>query len=124
MRHLSRLAAPAALIASLTFRAQTMYAQNFAIITDGIPGCNFRTGKLEAKCIPLFIAHLIQVLFSLISIFFILNVLYAGYQMAISYGQGNGMGEGKDRLYWSIAGVIVSVCSFLILDLVVTVISG
>ena len=124
MRLSPRFTASAAVMTTLLVRAQMTYAQNFQIITDGIPGCNFRTGKLEAKCIPLFIAHLIQVLFSLISIFFILNVLYAGYQMAISYGQGNGMGEGKDRLYWSIAGVIVSVCSFLILDLVVTVISG
>lgn len=97
------------------------FAQNFSVITD-IPGCDFKTGVLTASCIPNFIAHLIQLLFSLVSIFFLINVMYAGYQIALGYIRGE-KAEGIDRLRWSIIGLVISVCSFLILDLGVSIIS-
>lgn len=102
--------------------AQHAVAQNPAIITGGLPGCDFATGWLTASCIPIFIAHLIQVLFSVISAFFLINVIYAGYQLAIGYLSGE-KSAGIDRLKWSIIGLVVCVCAFLILDLAVTIIS-
>lgn len=97
-------------------------AQNPAIITDLGPDCDFTTGMLKAACIPIFIGHLITVIFSVISAFFLINVMYAGYQIALGSWTGE-KSEGKDRLTWSIIGLVVSVCSYLILDLAVSVIT-
>lgn len=96
-------------------------AQNLRVITN-LPGCDFTTGNLQASCIPAFIGHLIQLVFGLISILFLLNVMYAGYQIALGYIRGE-KAEGIERLRWSILGLIISVCAFLILDLAVSVIS-
>lgn len=98
-------------------------AQGMAIITN-IPGCDFNTGRLNAACIPAFIAHIIQILFSLIGLFFLVNVMYAGYEIAIGAATGGGRESGVRRLQWSIIGFAVSVCSFLILDLVLTILIG
>lgn len=83
--------------------------------------CNITNGKLIAACIPWFIGYLIGFVFNLISAFFILNVIYAGYQMALGSWTGE-KSEGKDRLQWSIIGLVISVCAYLILDLVVSII--
>ncbi len=96
-------------------------AQNPRIITE-LPGCDFATGRLSSACIPIFIGHLIQVVFSVISLFFLLNVMYAGYQIALGYIRGEKT-EGIERIRWSIIGLIVSVCAFLIANLVVNVIT-
>ena len=95
-----------------------------AIITNGIPGCDFITGRLTADCIPSFIAHLIQIIFSLLGLFFLVNVMYAGYEIAIGAATGGGREAGVRRLQWAIIGLAVSICSFLILDLVLTVLLG
>lgn len=87
---------------------------------DGKP-CDFATGKISAGCIPLFVGHLVEIIFSLISAFFLLNVIFAGYQMAMGSWTGD-KANGKDRLTWSIIGLVITVCSFLILDLIVSVV--
>jgi hypothetical protein len=74
------------------------------------------------KCIPIFIGNLIVTIFSVISAFFLINVIYAGYQIAMGSWTGE-KSAGKDRLTWSIIGLVVSVCAYLILDLVVSVIT-
>lgn len=119
LRLLTFLIAP---LFSLFFTIPTTHAQLPAIITDLGPDCNFTTGKLIAACIPLFIGHLIEVIFSLVSIFFILNIIFAGYQFAIGAWSGE-KSKGKDRLLWSIIGLIVCASAFLILDVVLTVIA-
>ncbi len=96
-------------------------AQNPAIITN-LPGCDFETGRLTAACVPIFIGHLITMIFSLVSAFFLLNVMYAGYQIAMGSWTGE-KSAGKDRLTWAIIGLVVTVCSYLILDLAVSVIT-
>ena len=96
-------------------------AASAQIITN-VPGCEFVTGRFSAACIPNFIAHLIQIVFGLVGIFFLLNIMYAGYQIAIGGVPGIGDREkGKNRLTWSIIGFIVTACSFLIMDMVLTV---
>ena len=100
-------------------------AQAFrSVITDGIPGCDFATGRLTATCIPFFVAHLIQLVFSLLGLFFLLNVMYAGYEIAMGAATGGGRESGMRRLQWAIIGFAVSVGSFLILDLAITVFIG
>lgn len=84
--------------------------------------CNITNGKMIAACIPWLIGYIIGFIFNLISAFFILNVIYAGYQMALGSWTGE-KSEGKDRLTWSIIGLVISVCAYLILDLVVSIIT-
>ncbi len=95
------------------------YAQQGLSILTPEPGCDYVTGQIKAKCVPLLIGHLVQVLFSLIGVFFLLNVIYAGYEMMIGALKGD-TGGGKDRLYYSIGGFIAAACSFLVIDLVLT----
>lgn len=92
-----------------------------AVITNALgPQCNFVTGRLSPACVPLFIGHLIQLVFGLVGTFFLFNVMYAGYQFAMGAWSGD-KSKGKDRLQWSIIGLIVCASAFLILDVVLTV---
>lgn len=99
------------------------YAQNPSIIPRSWTQdpCNIVTGRMKAACIPIFIGSLVVTVFSVVSAFFLLNVIYAGYQIALGSWTGE-KSEGKDRLQWSIIGLIICVCAFLILDLVMSVI--
>lgn len=98
------------------------HAAVFGLIQNGIPGCDFATGMLWSTCIPNFIAHLVEFIFSLLGLFFLANVMIAGYQMAMRGITGDAE-AGKRRLIWSVVGLIVSLCAFVILDLVLTVIT-
>lgn len=92
------------------------YAQGLSILTeDG--GCSYTTGKLLARCFPILIGHLVQVIFSLIGVFFLLNVIYAGYEILLG---GGDLGKGKERIRSSIIGFVAAACAFLIIDLVIT----
>jgi hypothetical protein len=121
MRFSPRFLLPAIPMGMLA-QAAPAYAQNIRVITN-LPGCNFRTGMLQASCIPIFIGHLIQIVFSVISVLFILNVIYAGYEIAIGYSTSGEKSKGVDRLRWSIIGLAVSVCAYLILNLAVSIIT-
>ena len=94
-----------------------------AVITSGIPGCDFSTGKITPACVPQFIGHLIEIVFGLVSSFFIINVMYAGYEIAMGAYTG-GSENGKVRLRMSIIGLIVCASAFLILDVILTVVLG
>ncbi len=91
----------------------------FSILTQE-GGCDYVSGKIKAKCVPILIGHLVQVLFSLIGVFFLLNVIFAGYQMLIGAATGDGDGKGKDRLFHSIGGFVAAACAYLVVDLVIT----
>lgn len=109
---------------SLLYAALLPYAAaaQQGVIATGITGCNFSTGRLRAACIPNFIAYLVQFLFSLLGMFFLLNVIFAGYEIAVSGVTGD-KESGKKRLMWSVIGLIVAICAFVILDLVLSVIT-
>lgn len=90
------------------------------VIRGGIFGCNFTSGVLLASCIPNFIGNLVRIVFGLMGIVFLLNILYAGYQIAFS-----GIGDkeaGKNRLTWACIGFAVTALSFVIVDAVLDVI--
>ncbi len=99
-------------------------AQREGIIVNFIPGCNFQTGALTASCIPLFIAHIVQFIFMLIGTFFLMNIMFGGYQITLSAVQGSDRSKGINRVIWSIVGFLVAACSFIIMDVVLTVILG
>lgn len=123
MRKHVRVPALGALLLTCSAASERAMAQP-GIITGGISGCDFTTGWLSSACIPMFIGHLITFVFSFVGTFFVINVMYAGYELALGYmGEGD-KGKGKERLKWSIAGLIVATCTFLILDLVLYVVLG
>lgn len=98
----------------------TASAQTPGVIQEGLTGCDFATGRLKASCIPVFIGHLVQIIMYLVGAIFVINVMIGGYQYAIGVVQGD-EGKGKERIYWSIIGLIVTTCAYLIIDLVLTV---
>lgn len=87
------------------------------VITSGISGCNFQTGRLTAQCIPLFIGHLIQVVIGFIGAFLLINILIAGYQIAVA-NVIDDKAAGKNRLIWSLVGFTVAVSCYLIVDVI------
>lgn len=100
--------------------AGSAHAQQPGVIMKGLTGCDFETGKLLAACIPVFIGHLVELIMYLVGAIFVINVMIGGYQYAIGVLQGD-EGKGKDRIYWSIIGLIATTCAYLIIDLVLTV---
>lgn len=85
------------------------------LIPDHYQSCDFANGIIGTNCIPEYIGYLIKLLFALIGAFFLLAILFAGYQIAI----GTVVGEkekGKERLKWAIVGFIVSALAFFIVQ--------
>ena len=90
-----------------------------------VPGCNnlFISGWVTAACVAKLIGHIVAVVFQFVSVLFVINVMFAGYQIAMGYISGD-KSAGTERLRLSIIGLIVSVCTFLIIDMVLRVLLG
>jgi hypothetical protein len=101
-----------------------MRAQQAGVIVNYIPGCNFQTGELSASCIPRFIAHLVQMIFMLIGIFFLMNIMVGGYQIVLAATSGNDSSKGKNRLIYSFVGFLVAASSFAVMDAILTAVLG
>ena len=101
-----------------------MRAQQAGIIVNYIPGCNFQTGELTAACIPRFVAHLVQMVFMLIGIFFLMNIMIGGYQIVVASMGGNDSSKGKNRLIYSFVGFLVAAGSFALMDAILTAVLG
>lgn len=94
-----------------------------SVIDNSIPDCQWVTGKITAACVPLFVGHLVQFMFAGVGMLFIINVMIGGYQLAMGSITGD-KGAGKDRLTWSILGLIITICVFIIFDNVLGVLFG
>lgn len=112
-----------ALLLSL-FSVETVFAQTPSFIVSGIPGCDFTTGNLEARCVRNFLAHAMQVLFGFGGGICILMIIFAGYEIVIGSLPGGSSEAGKNRLTWAIIGFIISATSFFIMDFVISAIAG
>ncbi len=110
--------------ALLLLAPHAVSAQVPSIIKSGITGCDFQTGKLSAACIPNFIASIVVFIYGLIGLFFIANIMYAGYQIAFAGAGIMDEGAGKQRLKWSILGFIITVSSYLILSAIISIFSA
>ncbi|MBP9750759.1 MAG: hypothetical protein KBC95_02830 [Candidatus Peribacteraceae bacterium] len=115
--HGRRMMIALGLLAALV--AAPAHAQDFALITEGIEGCDFVTGILDVTCIPNFIGFLVKMIFGATGMIFMVNVMVGGYQLAIS-GVTEDKASGKNRIMYSIIGFIVCACSFLIVDFVIS----
>ena len=119
------------LLAPLLLIAAPVYAQNNlpdapsgGLLPANIPECNFTTGKFGPNCVPIYIGYLVEWLLGLVAAFFIINVMFAGYQITMGYATGSGIENGLNRLKSSILGLAVAVLVFVIIDLAILVIGG
>ena len=95
-----------------------------AIITGGIPGCDFATGQLDKTCPANFLAYLIQFLFSFIGAACLIVIVISGFQIVLGSLPGGNKEGGKTRLKWAIIGFIVSALAFFIIDFIIATIGG
>jgi|SRR3989338_2514102 len=126
-------AIPRALIIGLAVAAPLLaWAQNSASTEPSLipasidtlgPQCDFVKGEFEFKCIPLYIGYLVQVVFGASAGFALIEIIKAGYQIAMGGLTGN-KEAGKNRLTWALIGLAVCVLAFVIVDYVVTVLTS
>ena len=92
----------------------TVYA---AIIDNSV--CDFATGNIHADCAPRFIGHLIQFVLGFVGAFCLINIMIGGYQIAL----GSAIGDkevGKNRVLWALVGLLVSMVSYGLINLIIT----
>lgn len=88
---------------------------------SGIIGnCNFITGEIHFDCIPLYLAYLIRLVFSLLGIIFLAMIIWGGYEWAFSGLQSDSQ-KAKSRIRNAVLGLVFSLLSFLIVDAIVGV---
>ena len=118
------------LLIETVFATHLSGAQHHSLITD-VPGCSqgmhglLTDGVINAgKCIPAFIAHVIQFLFGFAGGIFLLVVIWSGYEIVLGSLPGGSSEAGKSRLTWAIIGFILAATSFFIMDFIVKAIGG
>lgn len=100
------------------------YAQTPSLIPeDGVPGCDFDTGVIHAECIPMYLSYLIKTIFGLTGAFFLLMIIWSGYQFALKGITQDDTGA-KERLKNAITGFIVCALSFFIIDFIISTLAG
>jgi len=102
----------------LSFLVPTVFAQE-GIISSGVPGCDFVSGTMTAACIPSFVGHVIQFLFGFTGVLCLFNIMIGGYQVAIGGATGD-KEKGKQRITWTVIGLIMSLAAYLILDFILS----
>lgn len=109
----------------LIFSLFVPVARAQSLITGGIDGCNFVTGEINAgRCLPNFLAHVIQFFFGFAAGICILVIAWAGYEIVFGSLPGGSTEAGKNRLTWAIIGFILAASSFFIMDFVISAIGG
>lgn len=96
-----------------------------ALITAGIPGCDFATGEIDpGLCIPSFIAHVIQFIFAFAGSICVIMIIFGGYEIVIGNLSGGGADAGYTRIRWAIIGFVMAATSFYIMDFIIAAIAG
>ena len=95
----------------------------FGFISGGDIDCDFNTGVIDAECIPVFIAHIIKFIFGFTGAFFLLMIIWSGYQIALG-GVTQDKEKGKNRLIFAIVGFIICTLTFFIIDFIVSTVAG
>ena len=101
-----------------------LFPQPGGIVPNNLAGCDFATGNFGTACVPIYIGYLIKWVVGIVGAFFIINTIFAGYQITIGYATGSGIESGVNRLKSSILGFVVTVLVFVIFDLAVLIIGG
>ncbi|MDD4287568.1 MAG: hypothetical protein PHO20_00055 [Candidatus Peribacteraceae bacterium] len=100
-------------------------AQTLSLIPEeGVAGCDFASGDLAAKCVPLFIAHVIKVVFGFVGGVCLILILISGYRILLAVITGGDKSTGFEMLRWAIIGFITSALTFFIIDFIISTIAG
>ena len=106
-----------------TASASVAHAQFFLIPEDGLiagkENCNFITGNFDFECFPLYLASLINLVFLFTGGFCLTEILFAGYNIAMS-GLTGDKEKGKNRITWALIGLAASICSFVIVNYILS----
>jgi len=82
-------------------------------------GCSFITGEFGYQCVPLYVAYLIQLIFGFTGGIALMQIMMAGYQIAMGGLQGGDTSGPRSRILWALIGLGVCVFSFLIIDTII-----
>ncbi|MFH0851671.1 MAG: hypothetical protein V1876_02885 [Candidatus Peregrinibacteria bacterium] len=100
-------------------------AQTSSLIPEGgVPGCDFASGDLAKDCVPLFIAHVIKVVFGFVGGVCLILILISGYRILLAVITGGDKSTGFEMLRWAIIGFITSALTFFIIDFIISTLAG
>ncbi|MDB4978400.1 MAG: hypothetical protein JWM56_586 [Candidatus Peribacteria bacterium] len=97
-------------------------AQSASLIPDESklgPGCSFVTGIFGFQCIPLYLAYLIQLAFSFAGGLALIEILLAGYEIALAGVRGTDTSGPRNRILYAVGGLAFCIFSFLIIDTII-----
>lgn len=94
------------------------------LISTGIPNCNFMSGQITANCIPSYLSYIIGFIFSLIGLFAVIQIVIAGYQIALAKATGRDRSDGLTRLRVALIGFILCAFSWYIIDFIISSLAG
>lgn len=106
----------------MNFLIETASAQG--IISRGIANCDFVSGVLDAACVPSMISYVIAFIFSLIGLFAVIQIMIAGYQIALAKATGRDRSDGLTRLRVALIGFVLCAFSWYIIDFIVSSLAG
>lgn len=95
------------------------FAQEFIPSSGAIGGCNFVTGEFDFDCVPIYTGYLVKVIFAMTGGFALAEIVKSGYEIAVS-GISGDKEKGKKHLTWALLGLALSICSFLVVDFVIS----
>ncbi|MDO8468546.1 MAG: hypothetical protein Q7S29_02195 [Candidatus Peribacter sp.] len=101
------------------------YAQTLSLFPDGgVAGCDFASGDITKNCVPLFIAHVIQVVFGFVGGVCLILILISGYRILLAVVTGGDKSTGFEMLRWAIIGFVTAALTFFIIDFIISTIAG
>lgn len=106
---------------SLVF-VDTAFAQlNPHLMASGIAGCDFPRGDIQFQCFPNYVAFLVKTVFGFIGTICLLQIMFAGYEIAKGSLEGDKEG-GKKRLRNALVGFVFSLLCFAVVDMIVGIV--
>lgn len=85
--------------------------------------CDYVTGQVTWKCIPLIVAAFVKFLMSLIATFSLIWIMWGGYEIVLGPTGAVSADDGKKRIQHAIVGLVVSILGFALINLILDGIS-
>ncbi len=99
----------------------------FAALPEGISdaGCKFATGEVSWDCIPVYISQLTFIVVSFTGSICILLFIFNAIRMIVSpIISESGNDAAKRGMLYAVIGFIVSLCAYIIVETVITTVTG
>lgn len=113
---LRRFRPPFAAALALLPAAAAAEDQGGVVSNAGGSDCDFGSGQIGPECLNVVIANAIDVVFMFAGAICLLNIIVAGYQIAIGGITGEGDTGGKTRLKNALVGFFVTAATFGIIN--------